>query len=142
MSCFIPRKSTEINCVSDFGPTKCQVHLAKMQNINNMIARVTAGDMSAIRRGSFMDVSDVPDNLQEILNVQVRAMESYNALPDAVRRRWASPAAFLAALDDPETKKEFVKLGLAFERMPEGPIEVKVINPVTAKADETSTVSA
>lgn len=117
--------------LGDFGPTKCQQHLAKFQDINVMMERYLAGDTSVLRRGSYGDFTKAPESLQDALNAQRKAIEAYEALPDGVRARFGSPEIFYRSALDPEFRQEFVKLGLAVEVKPSEPISVKVINPVT-----------
>lgn len=109
-------------------PTKCQQHLSKMCDINNMIARAIAGDTSVIRRGSYVDVSQMPDDMQEVLNIGNRAREAYEALPADLRAVYPSPDVFLAALGDPEERKRLEKFGIINPpEPPPAPIAVKVI---------------
>lgn len=109
-------------------PTKCQQHLSKMCDINTMIARAIAGDTSVIRRGSYVDVSQMPDDMQEVLNIGNRAREAYEALPADLRAVYPSPDVFLAALGNPEERKRLEKFGIINPPLPPpAPIAVKVI---------------
>lgn len=109
-------------------PTKCQQHLSKMCDINNMIARAIAGDTSVIRRGGYADVSQVPDDMQEVLNIGNRAREAYEALPADLRAVYPSPDVFLAALGNPDERKRLEKFGIINPpEPPPAPIAVKVI---------------
>lgn len=109
-------------------PTKCQQHLSKMCDINTMIARAIAGDTSVIRRGSYADVSQMPDDMQEVLNIGNRAREAYEALPADLRAVYPSPDVFLAALGNPEERKRLEKFGIINPPAPPpAPIAVKVI---------------
>lgn len=109
-------------------PTKCQQHLSKMCDINNMIARAIAGDTSVIRRGSYADVSQMPDDIQEVLNIGNRAREAYEALPADLRAVYPSPDVFLAALGNPEERKRLERFGIINPpEPPPAPIAVKVI---------------
>lgn len=115
-------------------PTKTQTHLVKFADINYMIERACAGDSSVYRHGSFLDVSDSPDSLQDFLNVQRRAIESYESLPDSVRRRYTSPESFYAAANDSTQRDEFARLGLIINREPDKAIRVEVVTPNGGKA--------
>lgn len=109
-------------------PTKCQQHLSKMCDINNMIARAIAGDTSVIRRGAYVDVSHMPDDLQQVLNIGNRAREAYDALPADLRAAYPSPDVFLAALGNPDERKRLEKFGIINPpEPPPAPIAVKVI---------------
>lgn len=109
-------------------PTKCQQHLSKMCDINNMIARAIAGDTSVVRRGSYVDASQMPDDMQEVLNIGNRAREAYEALPADLRAVYPSPDVFLAALGNPEERKRLEKFGIINPpEPPPAPIAVKVI---------------
>ena len=109
-------------------PTKCQQHLSKMCDINNMIARAIAGDASVFRRGDYADVSHMPDDVQEMLNIGNRAREAFEALPADLRAVYPTPDVFLAALGNPEERKRLEKFGIINPpEPPPAPIAVKVI---------------
>ncbi len=109
-------------------PTKCQQHLSKMCDINNMIARAIAGDTSVIRRGSYVDVSHIPDDMQTVLNIGNRAREAYEALPANLRAVYPSPEVFLSALGNPDERKRLEGFGIVNPpQPPPAPIAVKVI---------------
>nr|CAI9750463.1 virion structural protein [Microvirus sp.] len=109
-------------------PTKCQQHLSKMCDVNNMIARAIAGDTSVIRRGTYFDVSQMPDDMQEVLNIGNRAREAFEALPADLRVVYPSPDVFLAALGNPEERKRLEKFGIINPpEPPPAPVAVKVI---------------
>jgi hypothetical protein len=99
-----------------------------MCDINNMIALAIAGDTSVIRRGGYVDVSQMPDDMQEVLNIGNRAREAYEALPADLRAVYPSPDVFLAALGNPEERKRLEKFGIVNPpEPPPAPIAVKVI---------------
>lgn len=109
-------------------PTKCQQHLSKMCDINTMISRAIAGDTSVFRRGEYADVSHMPDDVQEVLNIGNRAREAFEALPAELRAVYPSPDVFLAALGNPDERKRLEKFGIVNPpEPPPAPIEVKVI---------------
>ena len=128
MNIHVPQKS--VGGLGNFGPSKCQKHLAKFCDINTMIQRAIGGDTSVFRHGSYVDLSKVPDNMQEMLNSQCRARDAYELLPAEIRMRFPSPQAFLDALSNPDRKQELLKLGVLIENMPNEPIKVSVVNPV------------
>ena len=109
-------------------PTKCQQHLSKMCDINTMISRAIAGDTSVFRRGEYADVSRMPDEVQEVLNIGNRAREAFEALPAELRAVYPSPDVFLAALGNPDERKRLEKFGIVNPpEPPPAPISVKVI---------------
>lgn len=109
-------------------PTKCQQHLSKMCDINTMISRAIAGDTSVIRRGSYVDVSKLPDDMQTVLNIGNRAREAYEALPADLRAVYPSPDVFLAALGNPEERNRLQKFGIVNPpEPPPAPVAVRVI---------------
>lgn len=108
-------------------PTKCQTHLSKMCDINNMIQRAIAGDSSVYRRGSYGDFRDAPEDMQGYLNLMVRGREAYEALPSAVKAVYPSSEVFLSALGNPDERERLVNLGVLVENKPAEPIAVKVI---------------
>lgn len=108
-------------------PTKCQAHLAKMCDVNYMIARAVQGDASVYRRGFNADVSRMPEDMQGYMNAIVRGREAYEALPAAVRSVYPSAEVFMAALSNPDEKNRLVKLGVFSEVKPEEPLPVRVI---------------
>lgn len=109
-------------------PTKCQQHLSKMTDVSQMIARAIAGDSSVYRHGVNADLTGVPDDVQETLNIGVRAREAYEALAPEVRAAYPSPDAFLAALRNPSERDRLEKFGIV-QPPPKAdePIAVRVI---------------
>lgn len=114
-------------------PTKTQVHLRKFADINYMIERALGGDSSVYRRGSFVDVSGSPEDFQDFLNIQRKALEAYESLPVNVRARYTTPEAFFAAANNEESRAEFARLGLLINRTPEGPVMVQIVTPEGSK---------
>lgn len=108
-------------------PTRCQSHLAKMCDVNYMIARAVQGDASVYRRGFHGDVSDMPEDMQSFMNAIVRGREAYDALPAAVRQVYPSAEVFMTALSDPSEKERLVKLGVFKEVKAAEPLAVRVI---------------
>lgn len=136
---FTPRKS-DVAGLGGFEPTRTQVHLAKFCDINNMISRALAGDNSVFRTGgTFADLTDMPDSLQDALNAQRLALESYNDLPENVKQMYPNPQAFFAASLDPDNRETFKKLGLLLpEEAPASPVKVEVINNTSTDVDSQS----
>lgn len=123
----LPRKP--MSGLAGFGTSKAQAHLAKFCDINTMVSRALAGDTSVFRRGDYLDCSRLPESMQDMLNHQIAAKQAYDSLPEDVRKRYSSPELFLEACENPENAADFVKLGLAFERKPDQPLTVRVVNP-------------
>lgn len=132
MNVCMPRKPVPGLACKDV--TKTQSHLVKFTDINYMIQRACAGDSSVYRNGSFVDVADSPESLQDFLNTQRRAVEAYESLPESVRRRYTSPESFYAAANDDSQRDEFARLGLLINRTPEKAIKVEVVTPDGGKA--------
>lgn len=109
-------------------PSLCQKHLAKMCDIRTMISRALAGDSSVYCRGSYADVSNAPDNMQDALNIINRGREAYYSLSDEVRAVYPSPEVFLAALHNPDEAKRLVSLGVVVPSPKSEPVAVRVIS--------------
>ena len=122
--------------------TRTQQHLKKFTDVNFMMERALAGDTSVYRRGFSADISRLPDDMQSVLNVQIRARESYEALPDAVRKQYPTPELFFAACNDPEQKDNLAKLGLLKPEVVTSPVEVKIVNPESVNKETNSEAHA
>lgn len=128
MNVFLPRKS--IAGISFSLPSKCQKHLAKMCDIRTMISRALAGDTSVYSKGSYSDVTNVPDSMQDLLNLATKGREAYDSLPDSVKSVYPSPEVFISALYNKDEKQRLLSLGVFAKKPVDAPVEVRVINPV------------
>jgi len=85
-------------------------------DINNVVSRwQRTGVLTHVRDVSphYGDFSSLKD-YQASLNVVIEAEERFNALPSALRSRFANdPAQFLNFVNDPANSQELVKMGLA-----------------------------
>lgn len=123
--------------------TKTQQHLKKFTDINYMIQRALGGDSSVYRPGGVSaDISQVPDDLQEILNLQIRARDSYENLSADVRKKYPTPEDFFAACHDPEQRDALVKLGVINPPQASEPVEVKIVNQSQSVQTDVSSTDA
>lgn len=77
-------------------PSLVQSQFKHACDINAMIKRALGGDMSVFRSpGNMVDVSDVPDSYHEAMNILVRAEQSWDILPDALKRAYGNPANYV-----------------------------------------------
>lgn len=113
-------------------PSPVARHLKKMADINNLIARVARGDSTAIKAGAFFsDVSQLPEDLQGLLNKELVAREAFESLPADVQHRYTSYEAYLNALVSPDEREFLTKHGIFKEPAEEpSPVKVEVVNPV------------
>lgn len=73
------------------------------------------------------------DSFHSAMNVVVKARQSFETLPVSVREKFAhNPAEFLKFAGDPKNVQEMIKMGLAVERLPDAPIEVRVVPDATS----------
>ena len=74
-------------------------------DINNIVARFNAGDVSALSRsqGAFFDATELPHSYAEMLNVVINAEATFNQLPLEVRERFENNyVKWLSMMDDAE----------------------------------------
>lgn len=83
---------TKLNCMVPYLGEKFnlyeQIQLSKTQvDLDNIIKRARAGDTSVLhmRNGSFADVSDIPDNLNDLNSLHATIEEQFNALSPELR---------------------------------------------------------
>lgn len=87
-------------------------------DINNIVSKaMKAGELQGmINPPRYADVADAP-RYHEALTLVVEAQAQFDALPSAVRKRFANdPANFLEFANDPSSAEEMIKLGLASPR--------------------------
>ena len=74
-------------------------------DINNIVARFNAGDVSALSRsqGAFFDATQLPHSYAEMLNTVINAERTFNQLPLEVRERFEnSYVKWISMMDDAE----------------------------------------
>lgn len=108
-------------------PSLCQKHLGKFTDVNYMIQRAISGDTSVFRHSFSADVSEVPDDMQSLLNAACRGKEAFDSLPDEVRAFYPTVDAFLSALSNPDEKERLTKLGIFKAPEVVEPVSVRVI---------------
>lgn len=124
-------------------------------NINNIMAKYQNTGLlehlntSSPRYGDFSSVA----SYQQSLNAVIAAQDAFEALPSAIRKRFANdPAQLLRFIEDDANREEAVRLGLinppepvpapqAAQQRPEG-TPVASLTPQTAPAQPVSPLSA
>lgn len=83
-------------------------------DINFIVGRYLAGGLLPQARGAFFgDVSEVPPDFREALEVVERSRDAFAELPSKVRARFGNdPAEVLDFLRDPANREEAIELGL------------------------------
>lgn len=74
-------------------------------DINNLVARFNAGDVSALSRvqGAFFDATALPHTYAEMLNTVINAEQTFNSLPLEIREKFDnSYVKWLSMMDDAE----------------------------------------
>ena len=92
-------------------------------DINNLVARFNAGDVSALSRaqGAFFDATQLPHTYAEMLNTVINAENTFNSLPLEVREKFDnSYVKWLSMMDDAE---QFALLMGVSEDAPSEPAE-------------------
>lgn len=82
-------------------------------NVNNIIARYMAGDENALDRAKafFADVSKVPKNFAQILELNNRAKQEFNLLPADVKELFNGD--YIDFLNNPQKLDEYIKKNYA-----------------------------
>lgn len=97
------------------GNSRTRQEYAAECDINRIVARIGAGLASPAVCPSpvFQDVSAIPDNLQDALELVRSSNELFSSLPSKVRDRFANdPSQLFAFVADSANRDEAVKLGL------------------------------
>ena len=105
-----PSMSTDVG-----GNSRTRQEFAAECDINRIVARIGAGLAAPAVCPSpvFQDVSSIPDNLQDALELVRSSSELFASLPSKVRDRFANdPAQLFAFVADSSNHDEAVKLGL------------------------------
>lgn len=113
------------------GNSRTRQEFAAECDINRIVARIGAGLAAPAVCPSpvFQDVSAIPDNLQDALELVRSSSELFASLPSKVRDRFANdPSRLFAFVADSSNRDEAVKLGL---------IPAPVIPPATQPESKT-----
>lgn len=107
--------------VTPSGVSRTQQHFKSMQDVNNIVSRCMRGDMSGLKaHGICDDISNLPDNLHELLTARIDNHHFINSvfdkLPEEVRVKYKTPSDFLVALGDPTNRQTFEHFGI-FKKM-------------------------
>ena len=97
------------------GNSRTRQEFAAECDINRIVARIGAGLAAPAVCPSpvFQDVSTIPDNLQDALELVRSSSELFASLPAKVRDRFANnPSQLFAFVADASNREEAVKLGL------------------------------
>ena len=97
------------------GNSRTRQEFAAECDINRIVARIGAGLAAPAVCPSpvFQDVSTIPDNFQDALELVRSSSELFSSLPSKVRDRFANdPAQLFAFVGDSRNREEAVKLGL------------------------------
>lgn len=99
-------------------PTLTQQNFADECDFNNVLAKwQSSGLITHINSASpqYGDVSDIGD-YQAAMDTVLKAQASFDALPAAVRERFANdPSQLLRFVQDPENTAEAIRLGLVVD---------------------------
>lgn len=126
--------------VAPHGATLTEQRWKDKQSIKSMVARYISGDTTVVRKASFADVSELPDNMHDFLNRQFDAVHAFDALDDSVKSRFPTPTALLSALEDNASHDLLREVGI-LAKTPDEPkaVKVEVVNPsVTPSAADAS----
>lgn len=120
-------------CVCDFGPSLARQEFADECDINQIMMRFEKGEEPSFtpRVPLYLDLTEMPDNLQDTLNMLNEAEASFNSLPASVRREFDNdPVQFVDFASDPKNLDQLRKWGLAKPApVPEAPQRVEIVNP-------------
>lgn len=97
------------------GNSRTRQEFAAECDINRIVARIGAGlaAPSVCPSPVFQDVSAIPDNLQDALELVRSSSELFASLPSKVRDRFSNdPAQLFAFVGNAANRDEAVKLGL------------------------------
>lgn len=97
------------------GNSRTRQEFAAECDINRIVARIGAGLAAPAVCPSpvFQDISTVPDNLQDALELVRSSNELFASLPSKVRDRFANdPSQLFAFVANASNRDEAVKLGL------------------------------
>lgn len=102
--------------LSDFDPSMTQQSMLEECDINNIIARIMRGDLTApVNRFEprYGDYADYEADYHEAMNLVLEAQASFDKLPAKMRDRFHNdPAALLKFLENPDNRDEAISLGI------------------------------
>lgn len=102
-------------------------------DINTILSRYSLGGLVSKRRDAFFaDVSEVPTDFREALDLVDSSRRAFLQLPSQLRARFGNdPAQLLDFLRDPANREEAIELGLLEKPVPpEAPAPVVAAEPV------------
>lgn len=115
-------------------PSLTQSQFAKDTDVNVLVRRYLAGDMSVISRRApiTVDCSEAPDSFHDALNVAKSADFVWNSLPDNVRRTFKSYQDFLDCYDAVKAQQAEDEAAAAFKAViPDKTVTADAASPVT-----------
>lgn len=134
-------KSNGVDARLFFGdePSLTRQEFAEECDINSIMKRYEGHDIGSIMRRdvtpTYIDFSDVPDNLMDYLEMQKNAENAFMTLPAAVRREFDNNALeFVAFASDPGNLEQMRTWGLAPPAPPQPPEPAPVASPAPAAA--------
>lgn len=117
------RYGPHVRVALDFTGTVSMARQSHKQeaDINFIVGRyMRGGGLPQVRGAFYGDVSDVPSDYREALDVVQRSREAFMQLPAKVRARFENdPAEVLDFIRDPANRDEAIELGLLEQPPPE-----------------------
>lgn len=125
--------------LGNFPPSLARQEFAEECDINTLMARYeSTGVMTHVNQTTpiYMDMTNMPD-LRQSLDIMREASLAFFSLPAKVRREFDnSPQLFVDFAQDPKNLEKMREWGLApAAKVPDPPIEVRVINPDAPVSD-------
>lgn len=113
-------------------PEESRTHqeFAEESDINTIIDRFGIGEnpLELQKWVTDVDISDAPDNYQDVMNQLNLARDQFMSLPARVRTRFDNdPHAFVSFVSDASNLDEMVSLGLAEKRPDFVPVDVGTV---------------
>lgn len=125
----------------DETPSVTQQQFKDQCDVNKIIEKYQAtGEIHHLAResGAYADLSNIPD-YQTALNTVIRAEQTFDMLPAAIRERFKNdPSELLTFIQDPKNKEEGIKLGLFNEPPPVTTTPPPITPTPTAKTKQTN----
>lgn len=122
------------------GPSMTRQEFADECDVNALMARydkVGVWPLPPVDKAPmYLDLTEVPDNLLDVMNMMVDAEAAFMSLPAVVRRDFENdPMQFVAFASDPQNLEKMREYGLAPPpaEAPK-PMMVEVVNPVVPPA--------
>lgn len=108
-------------------------------DINTIVARAGAGLVQLSRPAGplFTDISDVPDNYQECVEMLMAAEDQFASLPASMRERFGNdPGQLLDFLGNESNREEAIRLGLLAAPSVEPAEPVRELKPKESSTSE------